>query len=91
MGNDQSKMENKKIIFSSQYTNSKNRAETEILSPYNQGSSQKVNIAVLTKQLLPYLTALILIAIVVAGIVLYLEFGYQNTMEQIQQIIQGAS
>ena len=91
MENAQIKMENKKMILSSQYTNSKNRTEAGTLVSYDQRSSQNVNIAVLMKQLLPYIAALIFIAIIVAGIFLYFDIGYQNTMEQIQQIIQRAS
>lgn len=50
---------------------------------------KKVNKAVLFKETAPYLVALILIVAMVAGSFWYTKLDYQNTMEQIRQIIQG--
>lgn len=84
----QSQIKHKKKEFVSSYTSSKNRTNKENTSLYNQQETQKVNVAVLLKQVAPYLVAFVLIATMVAGAFLYLELGYQDTMNQIQQIIQ---
>ena len=52
---------------------------------------QAVNMPIVLKRLAPWLTALILIAAMVAGAFFYFKLGYQDTMEQIQQIIQGVN
>lgn len=58
-------------------------------SIYEKNMPQKVNKAVLFKETAPYLVALILITAMAVGSFLYTKLDYQNTMEQIRQIIQG--
>ena len=58
-------------------------------SIYEKNMPKKVNKAVLFKETAPYLAALILITAMAVGSFLYTKFDYQNTMDQIRQIIQG--
>ena len=58
-------------------------------SIYEKNMPKKVNKAVLFKETAPYLVALILITAMAVGSFLYTKLDYQNTMEQIRQIIQG--
>ena len=70
-----------------QYTGS--RTSKENGSIYEKNMPKKVNKAVLFKETAPYLVALILITAMAVGSFLCTKLDYQNTIEQIRQIIQG--